>query len=161
MIKYLKKHQYKVYIVSGGGQDFIRAYSEKIYGIASEQIIGSTGKTRYEYKNAKPTLIKLPEIFLVDDKSGKPEAIHLFIGKHPVLTAGNSDGDREMLEWSQATDKKSLQLLIHHDDPIREYAYDINSKIGTFSPSLKEEVIKNKWIVVSMKNDWRKIFSFD
>ena len=161
LIEYLKIHEYKVYIVSGGGQDFIRTYSQNVYGIPTEQIIGSAGKTRYEYQEAKPVLIKQPEILLVDDKSGKPEAIHFLIGKKPAFAAGNSDGDREMLEWSQTSKNKSLQILVHHDDPVREYAYDVNSKIGTFSASLKEEALKDKWIIVSMKNDWKKIFSFD
>lgn len=161
LIKYLKNNNYKVYIVSGGGQDFIRAYSCRVYGIPTEHVIGSAEKTKYENKNGKPTLMKMPEVLFVDDKSGKPEAIHLFIGKHPNIAVGNSDGDREMLEWSQASENRNLQLLIHHDDPIREYAYDVDSKVGTFSESLKKESVKNKWIIVSMKNDWNKIFPFD
>ena len=163
LIKYLKENKFKVYIVSGGGQDFIRTYSQRVYGIPVEQVIGSAGKTRYEIKSltpgsSEPVLIKQPEILFIDDKSGKPEAIHLFIGKHPTFAAGNSDGDREMLEWSQASGKNSLQLLVHHDDAIREYAYDADSKVGTFSNALKEHALKNGWIIVSMKNDWKTIF---
>jgi phosphoglycolate phosphatase-like HAD superfamily hydrolase len=160
LIQYLQDHQYRVYIVSGGGQDFIRVYSTPVYGIPVEQVIGSAGKTHYESRITKPVLVKLPEILLIDDKSGKPEAIHLFIGKQPVLAAGNSDGDREMLEWAQTGKRRSLQLLVHHDDDIREYAYDVHSKIGTFSESLRNEAINNNWIIVSMKNDWRRIFAF-
>lgn len=158
VIKYLKARGYKVYIVSGGGQEFIRAYSEKVYGIPSEQVIGSAGKVRYEYNNGKPDLFKLPEVLFIDDKSGKPEAINLFIGKRPVAAFGNSDGDRQMLEWSQAAKGKSFQLLVHHDDPVREYQYDTDSKVGTFSQALREEAKKNGWVIVSMKNDWKVIF---
>lgn len=162
VIKHLKSNGYKVYIVSGGGQEFIRVYSEKVYGIPTEQIIGTAGKVKYQYDNGKPDLWKLPEVLFVDDKSGKPEAINLIIGKRPVAAFGNSDGDREMLEWSQGSSQgssgKSLQLLVHHDDPVREYAYDTDSKIGTFSKSLFTQAADKKWIVVSMKNDWKVIF---
>lgn len=161
VIKYFSNHGYKVYIVSGGGQEFIRTYSEKVYGIPSEQIIGSTEKVKYEYQNGKPVLIKLPEVLFIDDKRGKPEAINLIIGKRPVAAFGNSDGDQQMLEWSQSSKGKSLQLLVHHDDPIREYQYDTDSKIGTFSEALMEEAKKNGWMIVSMKNDWKVIFPSD
>lgn len=158
VIKYFKIHQYKVYIVSGGGQEFIRAYSEKIYGIPPEQIIGSAGKVKYEYQNGNPVLIKLPEILFIDDKRGKPEAIHLIVGKRPVAAFGNSDGDQQMLEWSQSSKGKNFQLLVHHDDPVREYKYDTDSKVGTFSHALMEEAQQKGWIIVSMKNDWKVIF---
>lgn len=161
VIKHFSAHGYKVYIVSGGGQEFIRTYSKNVYGIPSEQIIGSAGKVKYEYDNGKPKLLKLPEVLFIDDKNGKPEAINLFIGKLPVAAFGNSDGDRQMLEWSQSTKGKSFQLLVHHDDPVREYKYDTDSKIGTFSKTLMEEANKKGWVIVSMKNDWKKIFSFD
>lgn len=159
VIQLLKKHGYRVFIVSGGGQEFIRAYAEKVYGIPPEQIIGSAGKVKYEFQNGQPVLVKLPEVLFIDDKKGKPEAINLFIGKHPVASFGNSDGDQQMLEWSQASPSKSFQLLVHHDDPIREYAYDSESKVGTFSSVLMEEAKKEKWIVVSIKNDWKTVFS--
>lgn len=158
VIRYFNTHGYKVYIVSGGGQDFMRAYAENTYGIPSEQIIGSTEKVHYDYRNGHPDLVKLPELFFIDDKAGKPEAIHLFIGKRPVAAFGNSDGDRQMLEWSQSPNRKSFQLLVHHDDPIREYQYDTDSKIGTFSQSLMEQATKKGWVVVSMKKDWKVIF---
>lgn len=161
VIQYLKTHGYKVYIVSGGGQDFIRAYSEKIYGISSEQIIGSSGKVKYEYQNNHSVLTKLPEMLFINDKQGKPEAINLFIGKRPVAAFGNSDGDKQMLEWSQTHPKKSLQILVHHDDPVREYAYDHNSKIGPFSQSLMDEAKARNWAIVSMKNDWKVIFPWE
>jgi hypothetical protein len=141
-----------------GGQEFIRVYSERVYGIPSEQIIGTAAKTKYEYHNGNPDLLKLPEVLFINDKNGKPEAINLFIGKRPAAAFGNSDGDRQMLEWSQSFKGKSFQLLVHHDDPVREYQYDTDSKIGTFSRSLMEEAEKNGWSIVSMKNDWKIIF---
>lgn len=158
VMKYFNCYGYKVYIVSGGGQGFIRAYSEKVYGIPPEQVIGSAGKVKYEYRNGKPELMKLPEVLFIDDKSGKPEAINLVIGRRPVAAFGNSDGDQQMLEWSQASPGKNFQLLVHHDDPVREYKYDTESKVGTFSQLLMEEAKSKKWVVVSMKNDWRIIF---
>lgn len=161
VIKYFNDHGYKVYIVSGGGQEFIRTYSEKSYGIPPEQVIGSVGKVKYEYRNGRPTLVKIPEVFFIDDKTGKPEAINFFIGKRPAAAFGNSDGDQQMLEWSQSSKGKSFQLLVHHDDPVREYKYDTSSKVGTFSQALMEEAKKNGWVIVSMKNDWKVVFSSD
>lgn len=161
VIQYFKSHGYKAYIVSGGGQEFIRVYSEKVYGIPAEQIIGSTWRVKYEYQDGKPSLMMLPEVLFISDKTGKPEAINLIIGKKPVAAFGNSDGDRQMLEWSESSNGKSFQLLVHHDDPIREYQYDVDSKIGTFSLVLKEEALKKGWHIVSMKNDWKVIFSDD
>jgi phosphoglycolate phosphatase-like HAD superfamily hydrolase len=158
VIKYFKANGYQVYIVSGGGQEFIRAYADKIYGIPPERIIGSAGKVKYEYQDGSPALIKLPEVFFIDDKAGKPEAINLFIGRRPVAAFGNSDGDQQMLEWSQASKGKSFQLLVHHDDPIREYQYDVNTKVGKFSPELMKEAQQKRWAVVSMKNDWKVVF---
>lgn len=161
VIYYFESHGYKVYIVSGGGQEFIRVYAKKVYGIPTERIIGSSGKVKFDYKDGKPSLIKLPEVLFINDKQGKPEAINLILGKIPVAAFGNSDGDQQMLEWSGSAKAKTFQLLVHHDDPVREYAYDKDSKIGTFSQALMEEANKKNWTVVSMKNDWKKIFSFD
>jgi phosphoglycolate phosphatase-like HAD superfamily hydrolase len=161
VIKYFKTKGYKVYIVSGSGQEFIRAYSEKVYGIPPEQIIGSTEKVKYEYNEGQPVLVKLPEVLFINDKKGKPEAINLFIGKRPIAAFGNSDGDRQMLEWSESSKGRSFQLLVHHDDSIREYKYDTDSKVGTFSKALMDKAKKNEWIIVSMKNDWKIIFPSD
>jgi phosphoglycolate phosphatase-like HAD superfamily hydrolase len=158
VIRYFSANGYRVYIVSGGGQEFIRSYSETVYDIPTQQIVGTASTVKYVYENDTPELVKLPDILFIDDKAGKPEAINLFIGKHPVAAFGNSDGDRQMLEWSQAGKGKNIQILIHHDDPLREYAYDVDSKIGTFSKSLFEEAHKRGWFVVSMKNDWKTIF---
>jgi phosphoglycolate phosphatase-like HAD superfamily hydrolase len=160
VMNYLRRNQFKIYIVSGGGQDFMRAFAEKIYGIPPENIIGSAGKTQYIYQNGYPNLIKLPELLLNDDKAGKPEDIHLFIGKKPIITFGNSTGDQQMLEWTQSNNKKHLMLLVHHDDAEREYAYGPHSKIGTFSDALMQEANKNNWQVISMKKDWKIIFPF-
>jgi phosphoserine phosphatase len=161
VMNYLRQNQFKVYIVSGGGQEFMRAFAGKTYGVPSEQIIGSAMKTKYENKNGKPTLIKLPTVFFIDDNAGKPEAINLFIGKKPIIAFGNSDGDQQMLEWTQSGKGKRLMLLVHHDDAKREYAYDTQSKIGTFSAALMQEAIQNHWQVISMKNDWKVIFPFE
>lgn len=158
VIKFFKDNGYIVYIVSGGGQEFIRTYSERVYGIPVENVIGTAGKVKYEYRDGKPVLIKLPDVLFIDDKTGKPEAINLVIGKRPVAAFGNSDGDRQMLEWSQGYTGKSLQLLVHHDDAVREYQYDMDSKIGTFSQSLMDEAKEKDWNIASMKNDWKVIF---
>ncbi|CDR33121.1 HAD family hydrolase [Criblamydia sequanensis] len=161
VIQYLKDANFKVYIVSGGGQEFMRAYAEKVYGIPPEQIIGTAGKVKYEYENGEPILKKLPEVLFVDDKTGKPEAINLMIGRKPYAAFGNSIGDKEMLEWTNSGPNKRLMLLVHHDDPIREYAYGPNSKIGTFPEPLMEEANQKKWHVVSMRKDWKIIFPFE
>ncbi|MCB1114063.1 MAG: haloacid dehalogenase-like hydrolase [Chlamydiia bacterium] len=150
LIKLLKEHKFKVYIVSGGGQEFIRSYAKDVYGLPPEQIIGSAGKLKYKDKK----LLKLPDVLFIDDKAGKPEAISLMIGKRPYAAFGNSTGDKEMLEWNQG-----LSLLVHHDDAVREYSYGENSKIGHFPASLMETAKKNNWVVVSMKKDWKEIFS--
>jgi len=158
VMEYFRSHGYKTYIVSGGGQEFIRAYSEKVYGIPIEQVIGTAGKVKYDYQDGHPVLVKLPLVLFIDDKDGKPEAINLFIGKKPVAAFGNSDGDQQMLEWSQSSNGKSFQLLVHHDDSKREYKYDTHTHVGKFSHDLMGEAQKNKWHVVSMKNDWKVVF---
>jgi hypothetical protein len=150
---------FKIYIVTGGGQDFVRAFALPTYGVSAEEVIGSTEKTKYIYNNGEPTLTKLPEVLFIDDHAGKPEAINLFIGKKPIIAFGNSDGDQQMLEWTQSNSgKPTLMLLVHHDDGVREFAYDTKSKVGTFSESLMQEAQQKKWQVISMKNDWKVIF---
>lgn len=161
LITYLQDNQFKTYIVSGGGQEFMRVYAKRVYNIPDEQIIGSAGKTKYVYNEGKPYLEKLPAVLYIDDKEGKPEGINLIIGKKPVAAFGNSDGDRQMLEWTQSGQGKRLELLVHHDDATREYSYGPESKIGTFSESLMQEAKEKKWIVVSMKDDWKKIFAWE
>jgi phosphoglycolate phosphatase-like HAD superfamily hydrolase len=160
-IKYLNDNHFTVYIVTGGGQEFVRAFSDKTYGIPVQRVIGSPVKTQYTDNNNQPTLTKLPAVLYVNDGPGKPEGINLFIGKKPIIAFGNSDGDRQMLEWTQSGSGKRLMLLVHHDDAKREYAYGPESKVGTFSNSLMQEAQDKKWNVISMKDDWKNIFSFD
>lgn len=158
VMQLLREHGFAIYIVSGGGQEFIRAFAQKVYEIPPSNVIGSAGKVKYEYQNGQPVLIKLPDIMFMDNKAGKPEGINLIIGKRPLIAFGNSTGDQQMLEWTQAGKGKNLELLVHHDDPVREYAYGPDSKIGTFSHALMEEAKGRHWIVISMKKDWKVIF---
>ena len=161
VINYLRTNGFKIYIVSGGGQEFIRAYGEDDYGIPPEQTIGSAGMTKYTYQNGAPVLIKLSKILLIDDNAGKPEAINLLVGKKPIIAFGNSDGDRQMLEWTQSRPGAHFMALVHHDDAKREYAYGPNTKVGTFSDSLMAEANKQGWHVISMQQDWKIIFPFE
>ena len=161
VMELFRTKQFKIYICSGGGQEFIRSFSEKVYGIPPERVIGTASKTKFEYRDGHPVLMKVADLLFINDKSGKPEGINLIIGKRPVAAFGNSTGDREMLEWTQGGKGKTLELLVHHDDPVREYAYGPDSKIGTFSVALEDEAKKKDWIIVSMKNDWKVIFPFE
>jgi len=162
VMKYLRENGYRTYIVTGGGQEFVRAIAESVYGLPPEQVIGSAGQTKYGYdKDGRPTLVKLPKIWLVDDRAGKPEAINLILGRRPTAAFGNSTGDQQMLEWTQAGDGARLTLLVHHDDAAREYAYGAASKIGTFPEALMAVARKRGWVVVSMKNDWKRVFPFE
>jgi phosphoglycolate phosphatase-like HAD superfamily hydrolase len=157
----LRANGYKTYLVTGGGQDFVRVYSEEVYGIPPEQVVGSAGATQFGYdKSGKATLTKVPKLLLMDDKAGKPEGIHFMIGQRPVAAFGNSIGDKQMLEYTQAGDGARLMMLVHHDDATREFAYGPKSKIGTFSDELMSLAKKRGWGVISMKNDWRRIFAF-
>jgi len=159
VLQYLRANGYKTYIVTGGGQEFVRTFAGHVYGVPPEQVVGSAGKVKYEYgKDGKPMLMKLPEVLFIDDKTGKPEGINLIIGSRPYAAFGNSTGDQQMLEWTQTGDGTRLMLLVHHDDAEREYAYGAQSKIGTFSDALMAEAKKRGWTVVSMKNDWKRIF---
>ena len=162
VLKYFRANGYKTYIVTGGGQDFVRLYSDKVYGIPPEQVVGSAGGTKFGYdKSGKPRLIKEPELLLRNDSTGKPEGIHLMIGRRPYAAFGNSIGDKQMLEYAQAGDGARLMMLVHHDDDKREYAYGPKSKVGTFTDALMGEAKKKNWTVISMKDDWKQIFAFD
>jgi phosphoglycolate phosphatase-like HAD superfamily hydrolase len=162
LLAYLRENGYKTYIVTGGGQDFVRAFAPRVYGIPPEQVVGSAGKTKFTYgPGGKGELLKAPDLLYVDDKTGKPEGIHLVIGRRPRAAFGNSDGDKQMLQWTQAGDGPRLMLLVHHDDAQREYAYGADSKVGTFSDALMTDATRGGWLVVSMKNDWRRVFPFD
>ena len=167
LLKYMRANGYKTYIVTGGGQDFVRVYSDPVYGIPPEQVVGTAGGTSYRYaKDGKPFLIKEPKLLLNDDNAGKPQGIHLMIGRRPYAAFGNSTGDRQMLEYTQAGDGARLAMLVLHDDAKREYAYGPaqglpNTRVGTFTQALYDEAKKKGWTVISMKNDWKQIFSFD
>jgi phosphoglycolate phosphatase-like HAD superfamily hydrolase len=167
VLRYLRDNAYKTYIVTGGGQDFVRVYAEKVYGIPPEQVVGTAGGTKYGYdKDGKPFLTKDPKLLLNDNNAGKPEGIHLMIGQRPYAAFGNSTGDRQMLEWTGAGSGARLKMLVLHDDAAREYAYGPaqglpDSKVGTFTQALYDEAKKDGWTVVSMKNDWKRIFAFE
>jgi phosphoserine phosphatase len=165
VMDYLRANGFKTYIVTGGGQEFTRAFSRRVYGIPTEQGVGSSIQTRYEYREGKPVLMREPKIFFIADHAGKPIGINLFIGKRPRAAFGNSDGAREMLEWTQAGGGARLMMLVYHDDQDREYAYGPagglpDTRVETFSDSLMAEAKKKGWTVISMKKDWRVIFPF-
>jgi phosphoglycolate phosphatase-like HAD superfamily hydrolase len=161
LLAYMRANGFKTFIVSGGGIEFMRPWTEKVYGIPPEQVVGSSIKTKYEMRDGKPVLMRLAEIDFVDDKTGKPVGINSHIGRRPVAAFGNSDGDQQMLEWTQAGPGARLMMLVHHDDAAREFAYGAESKIGTFSDALMAEAKKDGWTVISMKNDWKRIFPFE
>ena len=162
VMKLFRANGYKTYFVTGGGQDFVRVYSEQVYGIPPEQVVGTAGGTKFGYAaDGKPMLTKEPRLLLNDDKAGKPEGIHLMIGRRPVAAFGNSIGDKQMLEYTQAGAGARLAMLVHHDDATREYAYGPQSKIGTFPDALMAQAKKQGWVIISMKNDWKRIFAFE
>ncbi len=161
LLAYLRANGFKTFIVSGGGIEFMRPWTEKVYGIPPEQVVGSSIKTKYEMRDGKPVLMRLPEMNFIDDKAGKPVGINEHIGRRPIAAFGNSDGDQQMLEWTQAGSGARLMMLVHHDDAAREIAYGAESKIGTFSDALMAEAKKNGWTVISMRDDWKKIFAFE
>jgi len=167
LLRYLRANGFKTYIVTGGGQDFVRVYSDSVYGIPPEQVVGSAGGTKYGYaRDGKPFLTKEPKLLLNDNDAGKPEGIHLMIGRRPHAAVGNSTGDRQMLEYTRAGDGARLSMLVLHDDAKREYAYGPAqglpaSKVGTFTQALYDQAKQQGWIVVSMKDDWKKVFAFD
>ncbi|WP_223256030.1 HAD family hydrolase [Flavobacterium laiguense] len=160
LLNYLRANGYKTFIVSGGGVDFMRPWAELAYGIPPYQVVGSSGKVKYEVVDGKPVLQKLPEINFIDDKEGKPVGIHQYIGKRPVFTAGNSDGDYAMLQYTSASTAPHFGMIIHHTDSVREYAYDRKSSIGHLEKGL-DDAAKYNWLIVDMKTDWKKIFSFE
>jgi phosphoglycolate phosphatase-like HAD superfamily hydrolase len=167
VLRYLRENGFKTFIVTGGGQDFVRVYSEETYGIPPEQVVGTAGGTTFSYgKDGKPVLTKEPKLLLNDDKAGKPEGIQLMIGRRPVAAFGNSAGDKEMLEYTKAGSGRRLAMLVLHDDAEREYAYGPaeglpDSKVGTFPPALYDQAQKSGWIVIRMKKDWKHVFASD
>jgi phosphoglycolate phosphatase-like HAD superfamily hydrolase len=167
VLKYLRANGYKTYIVTGGGQDFVRVYAEQTYGIPPEQVVGTAGGTTYGYaKDGQPFLTKEPKLLLNDNNAGKPEGIHLMIGRRPYVAFGNSTGDRQMLEYAKAGDGARLSMLVLHDDATREYAYGPaqglpGTRVGTFTQALYDEATQRGWVVISMKHDWKRIFAFE
>jgi len=166
VMTYLRANGFKTYIVTGFGQDFVRLYSQQVYGIPPEQVVGSALAVKYDYdKDGKPVLMSEPRLMLNDSAAGKPESIHLMIGRRPNASFGNSTGDQQMLEYTGAGEGARLSMLVLHDDAIREYAYGPaqglpDTKIGSFTPALYAEARKKNWTIISMKNDWKNIFSF-
>jgi phosphoserine phosphatase len=160
LLAYLRANGFKTFIVSGGSVEFMRPWAEKAYGIPPEQIIGSQQEVKFELKDGVPVLMRGPRFAFIDDGPGKPVGIYRHIGKRPIAAFGNSDGDLEMLQTVAAGDGRRLVLVVHHDDGVREFAYDRQSPIGRLDRALDEARTKN-WVVVSMKSDWTKIFTFD
>ena len=163
LLAYLRANGFKTFIVSGGGIEFMRPWAEQVYGIPPEQVVGSSVKTKFEMRDGKPVLVRLPELNFNDDKGGKPVGINQHIGRRPLMAFGNSDGDREMLEYTQGGSGARFELLVLHDDAAREYAYGPalglpDVKLGAFTPALYDEAKKDGWTVVSMKNDWKTVF---
>jgi phosphoglycolate phosphatase-like HAD superfamily hydrolase len=167
VLRLFRDNGYKTYIVTGGGQDFVRVYSEQVYGIPPEQVVGTAGGTKFGFdREGRPELTKEPKLLLNDDFAGKPEGIHLVIGRRPHAAFGNSTGDREMLEYTTIGNNAGIGMLVLHDDATREYAYGPaqglpDTRVGRFTQALYDEAKKRGWFVISMKNDWKRLFPFD
>jgi len=166
LLAYLRANSFKTFIVSGGGIEFMRPWAERVYGVPPEQVVGSSVKTKFEMRDGKPVLVRLPELNFNDDKGGKPVGINQHIGRRPIMAFGNSDGDREMLEYTQGGGGARFELLVLHDDAAREYAYGPakglpDVKLGAFTPALYEQAQKDGWTVVSMRDDWNQVFAFE
>ena len=160
VLAYLRTNGFKTFIVSGGGIEFMRPWAERVYGVPPEQVIGSSIKTKFELRDGRPVLVRLPELNFIDDKAGKPVGINEYIGRRPLAAFGNSDGDLEMLQWTTAERGARLALILHHTDAEREWAYDRTSSIGRLDKALDEAQARG-WTVVSMKDDWKRIFPFE
>jgi phosphoglycolate phosphatase-like HAD superfamily hydrolase len=159
LVAYLRANGFKTFIVSGGGIDFMRPWTARVYGIPPEQVVGSSGKTKFEMRDTKPVLMRLPEVDFIDDGPGKPVGIHAHIGRRPIAAFGNSDGDLQMLEWAKGGSGVRFALIVHHTDAEREWAYDRKSSVGKLDKALDAAQAEG-WTVVDMKNDWKKIFPF-
>ncbi|WP_408015735.1 HAD family hydrolase [Reyranella aquatilis] len=161
LLALLRAHQFKTYIVSGGGIEFMRPWTERVYGIPPEQVVGSSGVTRYELRpDGTPVLVKDPKVMFIDDGPGKAVGINQFIGRRPVFAFGNSDGDQQMLEWTAAGSGARFMGLVHHTDGVREYAYDRPSLVGQLDKAWNE-ALRRGWTIVDMKNDWKVIYPFE
>jgi phosphoglycolate phosphatase-like HAD superfamily hydrolase len=160
LLTYLRANDFKTFIVSGGGMDFMRVFSERVYGIPPEQVVGSGGKLDFEMRDGKPVLVKLPTLDFNDDKANKPIDIQVHIGRRPIFSFGNSDGDLQMLQWTAAGSGARFMGLVHHTDAVREWAYDRNSAVGRLDKAL-DAAVANKWTLADMKQDWKVIFPFE
>jgi len=160
LLTYLRDRDYKTYIVSGGGIDFIRVFSERAYGIPPEQVVGSSIKATFEVSDDTAETVKSPELFFIDDKEGKPVAINQHIGRRPVIASGNSDGDLQMMQYATRGDRNALAILLHHTDADREWAYDKGSKVGGLDKALVEAKQRG-WLVIDMNADWRTVFPWE
>ncbi len=161
VMQYLRADGYKIFIVTGGGQDFVRTYSERVYGVPRDQVVGSAGGITFSYDDSgKAILTKDPKVLWIDDKTAKPVDIHLMIGRRPIMAFGNADGDQAMLEYAEGGEGPRFMMLVHHDDEVREYAYGPESKLSPFSEALKARANKGGWFVISMKNDWKRVFAW-
>jgi phosphoglycolate phosphatase-like HAD superfamily hydrolase len=160
LIAFLRGHGFKVFIVSGGGVEFMRPWTERVYGIPPEQVVGSSIKTKFEVRESRPVLVRLPELDFLDDGEGKPVAINAHIGRRPIAAFGNSDGDRQMLEWTTAGSGARFALLVRHTDAVREWAYESISSASRLDKALEEAQARG-WTVVDMKRDWKVVFPFE
>ena len=161
LLAFLRAHGFKTFIVSGGGIDFMRPWTERTYGIPPEQVVGSSGVTRFEVRSPdQPVLVKEPRVEFIDDGPGKPAGINRFIGRRPIFSFGNSDGDQQMLEWTAAGAGARFMGLVHHTDAVREYAYDRNSPVGRLDKAW-DEAVRRRWVVADMKNDWKVVYPFE
>jgi hypothetical protein len=160
LLAYLRGNGFKTYIVSGGGVEFMRPWTERVYGVPPEQVVGSSIRTKFQMRDGRPELFRLPELNFIDDGAGKPVGVNEYIGRRPIAAFGNSDGDLEMLQWTKMAGGTRLGLIVHHTDAEREYAYDRNTPFGRLDKALDAAAL-NKWTVVDMKNDWRRIFAFE
>jgi phosphoglycolate phosphatase-like HAD superfamily hydrolase len=159
LLAYMRANGFKTFIVSGGGIDFMRVFSNRVYGVPPDQVVGSSGKLAFEMRDSKPVLMKLPDVNFIDDKTGKPVGIQMHIGQQPIAAFGNSDGDLQMLEWARGGAGVRFALIVHHTDAVREWAYDRDSSIGHLDKAL-DAAQADGWTVVDMKNDWKTIFPF-
>ena len=160
LIEYLQENDFKTFIVSGGGIEFMRPWVEQVYGIPKHQVIGSSIKTEFLYNEGRPLIMRLPEMDFIDDKEGKPIGINKFIGRKPVFCSGNSDGDLQMMQWTASGEGHRFMLYLHHTDSIREWAYDRNSSVGRFDKAL-DEATEKEWTIIDMGKDWKVIYPFE
>ncbi len=160
LLAYLRSNGFKTFIVSGGGIEFMRPWTERVYGVPPEQIVGSSIKTKFQMRDGRPELFRLAEMNFIDDKAGKPVGINEYIGRRPIAAFGNSDGDLEMLQWTTMAGGRRFGLIVHHTDGVREYAYDRDTPFGRLDKALDAAAL-NKWTVVDMKNDWKRVFAFE